>query len=125
MTKTVADTKSGGHIGDTRLDGVPSASPGDNVMAEPEGRPAVAAPKRALMKLGCQSGPTSEQRLQFFADGGSQAGLAMAWHLARQHLRFVVLEASPSLGHSWRSRWDCSRSRAWSSSGWSTCWPWR
>ncbi|MDB5924615.1 MAG: Na+/H+ dicarboxylate symporter [Betaproteobacteria bacterium] len=47
MTKTVADTKSGGHIGDTRLDGVPSASPGDNVMAEPEGRPAVAAPKQA------------------------------------------------------------------------------
>ena len=27
--------------------------------------------------------------------GGSQAGLAMAWHLARQHLRFVVLEAVP------------------------------
>src|ERR1700681_836182 len=47
MTKTVADTKSGGHTGDTRLDGVPSALPGDNVMAEPEGRPAVAAPKQA------------------------------------------------------------------------------
>src|SRR5687767_8804502 len=28
--------------------------------------PAAATPKRALMKLGCQSGPTSEQRLQFF-----------------------------------------------------------
>jgi hypothetical protein len=27
--------------------------------------------------------------------GGSQAGLAMAWHLARQGLRFVVLEAGP------------------------------
>jgi putative flavoprotein involved in K+ transport len=38
--------------------------------------------------------------------GGSQAGLAMAWHLARQGLRFVVLEAGPELGHVWRSRWD-------------------
>jgi putative flavoprotein involved in K+ transport len=38
--------------------------------------------------------------------GGGQAGLAMAWQLARHHLRFVVLEASPELGHTWRSRWD-------------------
>jgi putative flavoprotein involved in K+ transport len=38
--------------------------------------------------------------------GGSQAGLAMAWHLARQGLRFLVLEAGPEVGHVWRSRWD-------------------
>jgi putative flavoprotein involved in K+ transport len=38
--------------------------------------------------------------------GGSQAGLAMAWHLARQGLRFVVLDAGPEIGHTWRSRWD-------------------
>ena len=38
--------------------------------------------------------------------GGSQAGLAMAWHLARQHLRFVALEAGPEPGHIWRSRRD-------------------
>jgi len=38
--------------------------------------------------------------------GGSQAGLAMAWHLAQQGLRFVVLEAAPEVGHIWRSRWD-------------------
>ena len=38
--------------------------------------------------------------------GGSQAGLATAWHLARRQLRFVVLEAGPELGHTWRSRWD-------------------
>src|SRR6266699_1222436 len=30
----------------------------------------------------------------------------MARHLARQHLRFVVLEAGPEPGHIWRSRWD-------------------
>ena len=28
----------------------------------------------------------------------------MARHLARQHLRFVVLEAGPEPGHIWRSR---------------------
>src|SRR5205807_8519206 len=39
--------------------------------------------------------------------GGSQAGLAMAWHLAReQPLRFAVLDAGPEIGHLWRSRWD-------------------
>ena len=38
--------------------------------------------------------------------GGSQAGLAMAWHLAHERLRFVVLEAAPEIGHTWRSRWD-------------------
>jgi putative flavoprotein involved in K+ transport len=38
--------------------------------------------------------------------GGSQAGLAMAWHLARHGRRFVVLEAGPEVGHVWRSRWD-------------------
>jgi putative flavoprotein involved in K+ transport len=38
--------------------------------------------------------------------GGSQAGLAMAWHLARQQLRFVVLEAGSEPGGIWRSRWD-------------------
>src|ERR1051325_10044355 len=37
--------------------------------------------------------------------GGSQAGLAMAWHLARANLRFVGLEAGPEPGGTWRSRW--------------------
>jgi cation diffusion facilitator CzcD-associated flavoprotein CzcO len=38
--------------------------------------------------------------------GGSQAGLAIAWHLTQQRRRFVVLEAGPEVGHIWRSRWD-------------------
>jgi putative flavoprotein involved in K+ transport len=50
--------------------------------------------------------PAGEQRLDVVVVGGSQAGLAMAWHLAQQGLRFVVLEAGPELGHVWRSRWD-------------------
>jgi putative flavoprotein involved in K+ transport len=50
--------------------------------------------------------PAGDQPLDVVVVGGSQAGLAMAWHLARQGLRFVVLEAAPELGHTWRSRWD-------------------
>jgi putative flavoprotein involved in K+ transport len=38
--------------------------------------------------------------------GGGQAGLAMAWHLRQQNQRFLVLDAGPAIGHSWRSRWD-------------------
>jgi putative flavoprotein involved in K+ transport len=50
--------------------------------------------------------PAGDLRLDVVVVGGSQAGLAIAWHLAQQGLRFVVLEAAPELGHTWRSRWD-------------------
>jgi putative flavoprotein involved in K+ transport len=49
---------------------------------------------------------THDALLDVVVVGGSQAGLAMAWHLAREQLRFVVLEAGPEIGHTWRSRWD-------------------
>src|SRR5215471_9162085 len=49
---------------------------------------------------------TGEEVLDVIVVGGGQAGLAMGWHLARHHLRFVVLEAGPEIGHTWRSRWD-------------------
>lgn len=38
--------------------------------------------------------------------GAGQAGLAVGWYLARAGLRFLMLDAAPELGHSWRSRWD-------------------
>jgi putative flavoprotein involved in K+ transport len=47
-----------------------------------------------------------DQQLDVVVVGGSQAGLAMAWHLAQQGRRFVVLEAAPEVGQVWRSRWD-------------------
>ena len=56
---------------------------------------------RAMDANGTTDGP-----LDVAVIGGGQAGLAMAWHLGRQRLRFVVLEAGPEIGHTWRSRWD-------------------
>ena len=50
--------------------------------------------------------PAGSRLLDVVVVGGSQAGLAMAWHLAQQELRFMVLEAGPELGHTWRNRWD-------------------
>jgi putative flavoprotein involved in K+ transport len=53
-----------------------------------------------------ETGGPGDRPLDVLVVGASQAGLAMAWHLARQGLRFVVLEAGPEIGHTWRSRWD-------------------
>jgi putative flavoprotein involved in K+ transport len=49
---------------------------------------------------------TQSDLLDVAVIGGSQAGLAMAWHLTRRQLRFVVLDAAPEIGHTWRCRWD-------------------
>jgi putative flavoprotein involved in K+ transport len=53
-----------------------------------------------------QKDPAGGEVLDVVVVGGSQAGLAMAWQLAQRGLRFVVLEAGPELGNTWRSRWD-------------------
>jgi putative flavoprotein involved in K+ transport len=38
--------------------------------------------------------------------GGSQAGLAVGYHLAQRGLTFVILDGGTEIGHVWRSRWD-------------------
>jgi putative flavoprotein involved in K+ transport len=50
--------------------------------------------------------PADDRLVDVVVVGGSQSGLAMPWHLQRQGLNFVVLEAGPEVGHVWRSRWD-------------------
>jgi putative flavoprotein involved in K+ transport len=41
--------------------------------------------------------------------GGGQAGLAVGYHLAKRDVDFVILEAGPRIGESWRTRWDSLR----------------
>ena len=38
--------------------------------------------------------------------GAGQAGLAMAHHLQKADAAFLLLEAAPRVGESWRARWD-------------------
>ncbi len=38
--------------------------------------------------------------------GGGQAGLAVGYYLAQQRRTFVNLDASPTIGATWRDRWD-------------------
>lgn len=52
------------------------------------------------------AGKAGNPRWDVIVVGAGQAGLAIARHLARQEMRFVVLEASGHIGHSWRTRWD-------------------
>jgi putative flavoprotein involved in K+ transport len=41
--------------------------------------------------------------------GGSQAGLAVGYHLAKRGQKFLILEASDRVGDAWRNRWDSLR----------------
>lgn len=41
--------------------------------------------------------------------GGGQAGLAVGSYLAKQHQRFVILDAGERVGDAWRERWDSLR----------------
>jgi putative flavoprotein involved in K+ transport len=49
---------------------------------------------------------TDTNALDTIVIGAGQAGLAIAWHLRQQGLRFVVLDAADTVGHAWRFRWD-------------------
>jgi putative flavoprotein involved in K+ transport len=51
----------------------------------------------------------TDDALDVLVIGAGQAGLAVAWHLARQGQRLLVVDAAPELGHAWRSRWDSLR----------------
>jgi len=52
---------------------------------------------------------TPHAPLDVLVVGAGQAGLAVGHHLARHRLRFLLVDAAPELGHSWRTRWDSLR----------------
>lgn len=49
------------------------------------------------------------KRIHTVVIGGGQAGLAVGYHLARQGVRFLILDASQRVGDAWRNRWDSLR----------------
>ena len=48
-------------------------------------------------------------RVNTIVIGGGQAGLSVGYHLARRGVQFVILDASPRIGDTWRRRWDSLR----------------
>ena len=55
------------------------------------------------------SGTPTIERVQVVVIGGGQAGLSVGYCLAQRGLPFVILEANPRIGDSWRRRWDSLR----------------
>jgi putative flavoprotein involved in K+ transport len=51
----------------------------------------------------------TREPLDVIVIGAGQAGLALGHHLARRGSRFLLLDAAPEIGHSWRTRWDSLR----------------
>jgi putative flavoprotein involved in K+ transport len=65
----------------------------------------------AFMELerAARAGQGRRERHDVVVIGGGQAGLAVGYHLQRQGLRFVILDAHPRVGDVWRRRWDSLR----------------
>ena len=51
----------------------------------------------------------SDQQLEPSVIGGSQAGLAVGYHLMQRGLPFVILDDNDRIGDAWRKRWDSLR----------------
>jgi putative flavoprotein involved in K+ transport len=49
------------------------------------------------------------ERIQTVVIGAGQSGLTVGYHLSRHGVPFVILEAKPRVGDTWRMRWDSLR----------------
>src|SRR3954462_10628406 len=66
------------------------------------------SPRDRRQEVTMTSSPMTE-RVQVVVIGAGQAGLSVGYCLARRGLSFVMLEANPRVGDSWRNRWDSLR----------------
>jgi putative flavoprotein involved in K+ transport len=66
--------------------------------SEPQGRVA-----------GNGSSAAARRPLDVVVIGAGQAGLAMAWFLARRGVRYLLVDSNPEVGTAWRSRWESLR----------------
>src|SRR6188768_3596821 len=55
------------------------------------------------------SAAASPEHFDVVVIGGGQAGLSVGYYLARQGVRFVILDAHERVGDAWRKRWDSLR----------------
>jgi putative flavoprotein involved in K+ transport len=55
------------------------------------------------------AGTSRREPLDVLVIGAGQAGLALGYHLQRRRARFLLLDAGPEIGSSWRNRWDSLR----------------
>lgn len=53
-----------------------------------------------------ETAPFRGHALDVLVVGAGQAGLAVAYHLKRAGLRFLVVDAGAEVGSAWRNRWD-------------------
>jgi putative flavoprotein involved in K+ transport len=51
----------------------------------------------------------NRERINTVVIGGGQAGLSVGYHLQRNGVQFVILDASARVGDAWRNRWDSLR----------------
>ena len=49
------------------------------------------------------------ERIHTIVIGGGQAGLSAGYHLAKQGINFLILDANNRIGNAWRNRWDSLR----------------
>lgn len=54
-------------------------------------------------------GPGSDRAWDAIVIGGGQTGLMMGYHLARQKMRYIILDEQQRIGDGWRTRWDSLR----------------
>jgi putative flavoprotein involved in K+ transport len=55
------------------------------------------------------SSAAAHRPLDVVVIGAGQAGLAIAWYLARRGVRYLLVDSNPEVGAAWRSRWDSLR----------------
>ena len=60
-------------------------------------------------ELGIRNPAPIDERHEVIVIGGGQAGLSVGYHLQRQGVPFVILDARPRIGDAWRERWDSLR----------------
>ncbi len=65
--------------------------------------------ERRASSHGGGTGSVGREHFDAVVIGAGQAGLSAGYHLARQGVNFVILEAGKRIGEPWRNRWDSLR----------------